>query len=201
MKKAELERILETLEALPRPRSEREQYATPAGIAADVAYIAAGRSDLLDRAVLDAGCGHGVLAIAAALLGSRDVLGVDVDPDAIEVARRNARKAGVEVAWRVADVRGLGGTFDTVLMNPPFGSQQPHADLPFLDTSLRLGRVVYSFHNAKARRFVERRIASRGGRITDRLDYAFPIRRTFAFHRKDVRSVPVVLFRTEVPKG
>lgn len=201
VRKVDLERILEALEPLPRPRSPLEQYPTPAGIAAEVAYIALGREDISGRRVLDAGCGHGVLGIAAALLGAAHVLGVDIDPDAVEVARRNARRAGVDADWRVADVRDVEGPFDTVLMNPPFGSQRRHADLPFLDRALRIGHVVYGFHNAKAEAYVRRRIESQGRRITDRLEYAFPLRRSFAHHRKDVARILVVLLRSEAAKG
>lgn len=195
MKMRDLERALQALEPVSTPRAEIEQYPTPPAIAAEVAYIALGKGDLEGRSVLDLGCGNGVLAIAAALLRARPVVGVDIDPEAIDVARRNGRRAGVDVDWRVADVRDLSGRVDTVLMNPPFGSQRKHADLPFLDRALDLGRVVYSFHNAKTERFVERRILGRGGRITDRAEYAFPIARRFAFHRDDERRMPVVFFR------
>ena len=39
--------------------------------------------------VLDAGCGSGILAIAAALLGAEKALGVDIDETAVEVANKN----------------------------------------------------------------------------------------------------------------
>lgn len=39
--------------------------------------------------VLDVGCGSGILSIAAALLGAKDVLGIDIDPIAVEVAEEN----------------------------------------------------------------------------------------------------------------
>ena len=163
--------------------------------------MALARGDLQGRRVLDPGCGNGVLGIAAGLLGAADVVGVDVDPEAIEVARRNARRVGVTGAWRVADVREVSGPFDTVLMNPPFGAQRRHADLPFLDRALEVGRVVYGFHNAKAEVFVLRRIRSRGARVTDRLEYAFPIPRSFPFHRRDRERIPVVLLRVDAAKG
>ncbi|NLD19923.1 MAG: 50S ribosomal protein L11 methyltransferase [Clostridiales bacterium] len=44
------------------------------------------------KKVLDVGCGSGILSIGAALLGCRDVLGVEIDEDAAEVARENAEK-------------------------------------------------------------------------------------------------------------
>jgi ribosomal protein L11 methyltransferase len=46
--------------------------------------------------VLDYGCGSGILAIAALKLGARNVVGVDIDPDAVAAARANARRNGVE---------------------------------------------------------------------------------------------------------
>lgn len=48
--------------------------------------------------VLDVGCGSGILSIAAALLGAGDVLGVDIDPVAVEVAAENIALNGVSDA-------------------------------------------------------------------------------------------------------
>jgi ribosomal protein L11 methyltransferase len=45
--------------------------------------------ELKDKTVLDVGTGSGVLAITAARLGAVRVYGLDVDPDAIQSARRN----------------------------------------------------------------------------------------------------------------
>ena len=41
--------------------------------------------------VLDYGCGSGILAIAAMKLGAADVVGVDIDPQAIQASQYNAR--------------------------------------------------------------------------------------------------------------
>ncbi|MCE5393067.1 MAG: 50S ribosomal protein L11 methyltransferase [Acidithiobacillus sp.] len=48
-----------------------------------------------NESVLDYGCGSGVLAIAALLLGAKQAVGVDTDPVALEVARENAERNGV----------------------------------------------------------------------------------------------------------
>lgn len=45
--------------------------------------------------VMDVGCGSGILAIAAALLGSKDILGVEIDPDAVRTAIENVELNGV----------------------------------------------------------------------------------------------------------
>ena len=42
-----------------------------------------------DRRVIDAGCGSGILALSAALLGFRDVTGFDNDPEAVRVSEEN----------------------------------------------------------------------------------------------------------------
>jgi ribosomal protein L11 methyltransferase len=70
--------------------------------------------------VLDVGCGSGILALAAARLGAGLVRGIDVDPEAVEVARRNAEENGLGARCRLDDTpleRVDGGAFDLVLAN------------------------------------------------------------------------------------
>lgn len=50
--------------------------------------------DLGGLSVLDAGCGTGILSIAAARLGAGPVLGIDFDPAAVRAARENAVRNG-----------------------------------------------------------------------------------------------------------
>jgi ribosomal protein L11 methyltransferase len=59
--------------------------------------------ELEPGALLDVGCGSGVLAIAAALLGYGPVVGLDTDPAAVEATDVNARENGVSVEARLAD--------------------------------------------------------------------------------------------------
>jgi ribosomal protein L11 methyltransferase len=51
--------------------------------------------DLAGRTVVDFGCGSGVLAVAAALLGASAVRAVDIDPQALIATRENAERNGV----------------------------------------------------------------------------------------------------------
>ncbi len=59
--------------------------------------------ELEPASLLDAGCGSGVLSIAAVLLGFAPVTGIDVDAAAVEVTLDNARANGVELSAYVAD--------------------------------------------------------------------------------------------------
>ena len=66
--------------------------------------------------LLDYGCGSGILAIAAARLGAREVLGVDIDPQAVSAAQCNAERN--EVSAHFADsAREIKGQFDIVVAN------------------------------------------------------------------------------------
>ena len=53
--------------------------------------------------VLDYGCGSGILAIAAAKLGAAQVIGTDIDPIAVEVARLNATDNNVVANFQLPD--------------------------------------------------------------------------------------------------
>ena len=117
MKKKQLEMMLERLEGFSRPSFQREQYATPASVAAQMLFLAGLRGEL--GIVCDLGCGTGVLAIGAALLGAR-AIGVEIDDEALAVARRNAKKLNVDVDFIRADVNSLAlKGIDTVVMNRP----------------------------------------------------------------------------------
>jgi len=54
--------------------------------------------DLQDCNVLDCGCGSGILAIAALLLGAKQAVGTDIDYQAIEASRDNAERNGIDAS-------------------------------------------------------------------------------------------------------
>ncbi|MDR3299293.1 MAG: 50S ribosomal protein L11 methyltransferase [Candidatus Accumulibacter sp.] len=66
--------------------------------------------------LLDYGCGSGILGIAAARLGATDVLGVDIDPQAVSAARDNAERNGVKARFDDS-ARRMDGQFDRVVAN------------------------------------------------------------------------------------
>ena len=67
-------------------------------------------------AVLDYGCGSGILAIAASKLGAQPVLGVDIDPAAVEQARVNADSNAANVDFLDTD-EALSFSADLVVAN------------------------------------------------------------------------------------
>lgn len=73
-------------------------------------------------AVLDLCTGSGLLAVAAALRGARDVTAVDVSRRAVLTARLNARRNGVRVHAVRGDLFAAVGDhrFDAIVSNPPY---------------------------------------------------------------------------------
>jgi ribosomal protein L11 methyltransferase len=85
------------------------------------AGIVAGGQSAAGVSVIDAGCGSGILALSAAKLGFRDILGFDNDAEAVHVSEENAELNSLNgrVKFMVGDlVTGLAGrTADVVLAN------------------------------------------------------------------------------------
>jgi putative methylase len=192
MKKRQLEIMLERLEGFTSPIPQKEQYATPASVAAYLLYLAAMHGDL-DR-VCDLGCGTGVLAIGAAILGARSI-GLEVDIEALKVAKKNASKLCVDVdfIWgdvNFAEIKGI----DTVIMNPPFGAQKASAgDRAFLLRAVQIADVIYSIHNMGSEGFIRGIVEPFTVKEIHRIK--FPIRRCFEFHSRDVKTIDVELYR------
>jgi len=69
--------------------------------------------------VLDFGTGSGILAIAAEKLGADGILALDVDPVAIQGARKNALLNGLKdrIDFRISPARGLRQRFEIVVAN------------------------------------------------------------------------------------
>jgi putative methylase len=195
MKRAELVRSLAGLSPFGSPDPSLEQVPTSPEVAAELLEAALAREDIVDRSALDLGCGTGTLAIGAALLGARRVVGVDIDPGAVAVARRNAEAAGVEVQFDIGEAGSATGKVDTVLMNPPFGAQRRHADRPFWDKALELAtRGIYAFALADSRNFIEARALAAGVSIDLTRPVHWDLRRSFPHHKRAKVELPVDLW-------
>lgn len=193
----DLERMLSRIPPHPAPRVELEQYATPADLAAPLLFEARALGDIEGRRVADLGCGTGIFAIGAGILGAAAVIGIDLDEGALAIARDEARRAGIEAEFQRMDVRDWREPTDTVLMNPPFGAQVRGADRPFLEAAFRTASVVYSLHNAPTRDFVEAHATSRGFITTHRWRLLFALRHQYKHQEKEEVEVEVVAFRFE----
>lgn len=221
IRKLDLERLLSQVEPHPSPKPSLEQYTIPANVAATVLYIAAYTyNDIIDKTVLDLGCGTGRLALGAVFLGAKQVIGIDIDKTAVKVAFKNSEKIGLKnkVQWIVADIGAIHGKFDTVIQNPPFGVQKRKADRKFLKKALEVGKNVYSLHKSSHRdeaflkelkasrtntvlvfpsNFIKRFVEGHNGKIKAVYPMLMTIPHMFNFHTKRRHEFIVDLYVVE----
>ena len=198
MKLKQLEIVLAKLKPPLVHKLEFEQYMLDAKSASRILYIAGFvHGDIAGKRVADLGCGSGLLAIGAKLLGAREVVGIDIDKDCIEVARENCASLGCGVEFVVGDISALCGDFDVVVMNPPFGSWHRGLDVRFLMKAIEIADVVYSLHkhSPRSREYLSRRVKEMGARV-DRIyhiDVVLP--HIYEFHEKPRYLVKADLYR------
>ncbi|BGP45043.1 hypothetical protein JCM10450v2_000860 [Rhodotorula kratochvilovae] len=206
MKLKELEAELQPLKGFAEPKRELEQYVTSAHLASRMIFTAATQFDDIDeKSILDLGCGCAILSIASVMMGADAVTSVDLDADALAIARENVDSVEMdehiefvhaEIAPKgatpsndagvpVLDPQALGKTFDTVVMNPPFGSWRKGIDMVFLEVACQLAETaVYSLNKTSTRDFIERKAKVFGfqGTVIAQMRYDLP--RTMAFHKQ-----------------
>lgn len=217
MKLKELHSLMQDIEPFPDPKIALEQYPTGPHLASRLLFTVANSYDEVEgQTVVDLGCGTGMLAIGAAMLGSPSVVGLDVDPDALATAQRNVDKfEGLDavVDLCLCDVRGLAAApqppgqllrqrVDTVVMNPPFGTRAKGADSDFVRAAFRISRgTVYSLHKSSTRAHIQRlavqELGAPAAEVLAELRYDLPP--TYAFHKSKSKDIEVDLWRFEVP--
>lgn len=162
--------------------------------------------------------------------------GFDIDPTAITIAQENAQQLEVDIDFVLCDVSELEihstlealltavlaftprpEKFDTIIMNPPFGTRVKGIDMTFLlkAVNVRLlsncvehclhsaqacaGGAVYSLHKSSTRAHILKTVAAWGCKGSAVAQLRFDIPQMYAFHRKKSVDVEVDLIRVEVP--
>lgn len=209
--------ILSRLEAFQRPKVRVEQYTTPSEIAAEVLWSAFMRGDIEGKVIADLGSGTGILGLGAMILGAKRVYFIDMDKNALDIAKNNILylesegylgkdlAEGRDYAFKCIDIEELnsvidekkGESVDTVVQNPPFGTRVKHIDKVFLDKALDTAPVVYSFHKSSTERFVKSFCKDRKVSITEVWNFEFPIKKNMEHHTKRVQKIEVSVFRLE----
>ena len=175
-----------------QPKPELEQYATPVDIVLEIIKHAKSLGHLSAK-VADLGCGTGRLAIGAAIAGA-NVTGFEIDEDALKIARDYSNKKKLEIKWRNLAIENIEENFETILMNPPFGSQRPGADRSFLKKSLEIAANIWTIHLAETRDFVEDFVKQNSGDIISAYEFDFKIKRSMDFHTKDIKKEKAILY-------
>ncbi|XP_071947005.1 rRNA N(6)-adenosine-methyltransferase METTL5-like [Antedon mediterranea] len=209
MKLKELEGYLQDVDVFDDPKILLEQYPTTPHIAARMLHTIDTRyDDISGKLVADLGCGCGVLSIGAAMLQAGLCVGVDIDKDALETCHVNCREfelTNVEQVQYDLTKLELGKwlkLFDTVIMNPPFGTKRNKGiDMVFLKLGLSMARnAVYSLHKTSTREHVIKKAKEWGVNIEIVAELRFDLPATYKFHKQKSVDIEVDFIRLSFPE-
>lgn len=189
MNKKQLEIQLSKLERFENVKPELEQYATDSDTAATLLWIAFMNGDIENKVIADLGCGNGIFGIGALILGAKKVYFVDVDKDALKIAEKNCEFDNAE--FLNLDISEFEEKVDVVVMNPPFGVQNIHADKVFLEKAMEISDRVYSIHKIESKDFVNSLTRDNGFEVSGIGKVDMPLGKTMKFHKKDKHFVKV----------
>ncbi|GAB2621420.1 hypothetical protein Aab01nite_77780 [Paractinoplanes abujensis] len=161
------------------------------------ALLAAALQDCGDRTVIDAGCGAGLITIAALRAGARHVIAIDSDPAAVELTRRNvAETLGVQpVEVLRLDFRELDELdADLLAVNPP---QRPASTLEAVEPDQRHLHVGGGADGLDTLRLVLRH--TRAATVRTTAADTLPIRSVPAVSRRRVLTATLPMHRAWHP--
>ncbi|XP_048340057.1 rRNA N6-adenosine-methyltransferase METTL5 isoform X1 [Sphaerodactylus townsendi] len=203
LKLKELESCLQQVDGFEDPKLLLEQYPTRPHIAACMLYTIHNTfDDIENKIVADLGCGCGVLSIGSAMLGAGLCIGFDIDADALGVFNRNAEDFEITntdiVQCNVCSLpEEMAKTFDTVIMNPPFGTKHNKGmDMAFLKTALRMARTaVYSLHKTSTRQHIQKKADDWKVKMEVLAELRYDLPASYKFHKKKSVDIEVDFIR------
>ncbi|KAM8708166.1 hypothetical protein ACLKA7_015178 [Drosophila subpalustris] len=207
LKLKKLEEYLQCVDGFEKPKILLEQYPTPPHIAACMTHhIQAQHDDIEGKLVSDLGCGCGMLSIGATLLGAQLTVGFELDDAAVDIFRQNVQEMELHnvdcVRSNVLQLPGSkwNNAFDTVVMNPPFGTKHNAGmDMRFLEVGTRLATgAVYSLHKTSTRAYILKKCKEWGARGSVVAELRYNIESSYKFHKQKSKDIEVDFWRFDV---
>ena len=199
---------LESLETFSSPKDYLEQYQTPASVAGEMIHYISNNYSIQNYSIADLGCGTGILGIAAALCGCKNVFLFDIDEEALEIAKNNVENLELNDNIQIIQMdvnqlrlcKKLNKYFDLIITNPPFGIRSENgADVEFLKTASYLcNNTIFSLHKFSTVNFLKKFYNKNG--INDiksfKIEYNLP--KTYKFQKKKEKNIDVVCLEAKI---
>lgn len=135
------------------------------------------------------------------------LLGFDIDPSALSLSQENANDRNLtnRCDFILCDVKNIENyvqpkTFDTVIMNPPFGTREKGADLVFLKSAISISSTaIYSLHKTSTRKHVLNMAKKWDVHYKVIAELRFDLPASYKFHKQDSVDIKVDLIRFAIP--
>ncbi|KAG7464013.1 hypothetical protein MATL_G00182620 [Megalops atlanticus] len=207
MKLKELESCLQQVDVFEEPKLLLEQYPTSPHIAACMLYTIHNTfDDIENKLIADLGCGCGVLSIGAAMLDAGLCVGFDIDEDALATFKMNAEEFELKNIDMVQcdvcqlELAAYDKKFDTVIMNPPFGTKHNTGmDMQFLRMALNMARTsVYSLHKTSTREHIQKKAVDWKVKMEVVAELRYDLPASYKFHKKKSVDIEVDFIRFSI---
>ena len=199
---------LESIETFSSPKDYLEQYQTPASVAGEMIHYISNNYSLKNYSIADLGCGTGILGIAAALCGCKNVFLFDIDEEALEIAKNNVESLELNDNVQIiqTDVNQLrlcnklNKYFDLVITNPPFGIRSENgADVEFLKTASYLcNNTIFSLHKFSTVNFLKKFYNKNGVNDIKSFKIEYNLPKTYKFQKKKEKNIDVVCLEAKI---
>jgi len=138
-----------------------------------------------------------MFGIGAKQLGAKKVIGLEIDKEALEIAKQNAAKLEIDIEFIEEDVRTTERMFDTVFMNSPFGVQGGIKDQEFLLSALKASMISYSIHLHQERNIIFLRsfVKNHNKEVKEIIKAEFEIPKFYSFHTKRQHIIEVAILQ------
>jgi len=197
LRQRDIEMLLSQVRTFQKPNIKLEQYQTPPRIAAMILWRAYQLGHIENKVIGDFCCGTGMFGIGAKQLGAKKVIGLEIDKEALEIAKQNAAKLEVDIEFIEEDVRTTERKFDTVFMNSPFGVQGGIKDQEFLLSALKASMISYSIHLHQERNiiFLKSFVKNHNKEVKEIIKAEFEIPKIYSFHTKKQHIIEVAILQ------
>ena len=199
---------LESIETFSSPKDYLEQYQTPASVAGEMIHYISNNYSLKNYSIADLGCGTGILGIAAALCGCKNVFLFDIDEEALEIAKNNVESLELNDNVQIiqTDVNQLrlcnklNKYFDLIITNPPFGIRSENgADVEFLKTASYLcNNTIFSLHKFSTVNFLKKFYNKNGVNDIKSFKIEYNLPKTYKFQKKKEKNIDVVCLEAKI---
>ena len=138
--------LQETVSDFEKPSVKLEQYMTPYDVTADFFALLNDSGDITDKIVADFCCGTGLYSAASYFFDAGEIYSFDIDESALLLCKETMENfedckyhiENIDLS-DVSTVEKYKQAFDTILMNPPFGTKSNEGiDMALLKTAIRV---------------------------------------------------------------